>query len=375
MHTRSRVSANSRDLRRLVHPAAGGEAARPGEDRGDRVGRGGFALLVLAEVAGDGAVGRLGLDGLAIGRHQDARHQAERAEPLGDRVRLDVAVVVLAGPDVAALPLERRRDHVVDQPVLVGDVRLLELLLELRVVDLLEDVLEAAVVALQDRVLGRQVDRKAAVEAVAQRGPREVPDRVVEVVHRQRDPAARKVVDVELHRLAAVLGRVGHGQLPLPRHDQVGRPVLVAEGVTADHDRLGPARDQARHVRDHDRLAEDDPAEDVPDRPVGRAIHLLEAELLDPGLVRRDRRALDPDAVLLDRVGGVDRDLVLGLVPLLDREVEVQELDVEVGQDQLLLDEVPDDPGHLVAVELDDGVLDLDSRHKRGAMVCQSRCG
>ena len=31
--------------------------------------------------------------------------------------------------------------------------------------------------------------------------------------------------------------------------------------------------------------------------------------------------------------------------------------------DQLVLDELPDDPGHLVAVELDDGILDFDLRH------------
>jgi hypothetical protein len=67
--------------------------------------------------------------------------------------------------------------------------------------------------------------------------------------------------------------------------------------------------------------------------------------------------------VLLDGVGGVDRDLVVGLVALLDRQVVVLQVDVEVRQDQLVLDELPDDSGHLVAVELDDRVLDLDLGH------------
>ena len=49
---------------------------------------------------------------------------------------------------------------------------------------------------------------------------------------------------------------------------------------------------------------------------------------------------------------------------LLDAEVVVLELDVEVRQDQLVLDELPDDPGHLVAVELDDGCLHLDLGHE-----------
>lgn len=48
-------------------------------------------------------------------------------------------------------------------------------------------------------------------------------------------------------------------------------------------------------------------------RSVGTPPHLLEVELLDPRLVGGDGRALDADAVLLDRLGGVDGDLVVGL--------------------------------------------------------------
>src|SRR3546814_5946733 len=46
----------------------------------------------------------LGLDGLAVGRHQHRGHQAERAETLGDGVGLHVAVVVLAGPHEGTRP-------------------------------------------------------------------------------------------------------------------------------------------------------------------------------------------------------------------------------------------------------------------------------
>src|SRR3954454_963572 len=78
------------DVGSVVHAAAVGEAARPREDRGDRVRGGRLALLVLAEVARDGSVRGLGLDRLAVGGHQHARHEAERPVPLGDRVGLHV---------------------------------------------------------------------------------------------------------------------------------------------------------------------------------------------------------------------------------------------------------------------------------------------
>ena len=149
----------------VVELGAMGEPARPGEDRGDRVGRGLLALLVLAVVARDRAVRGLRLDRLAVGRHQHAGHQAERAEALRRGVGLHVAVVVLARPHVAARPLERGRHHVVDQAVLVGELLLVELGLELLVEHLLEEVLEAAVVDLEDGVLGREVDGIVAARA------------------------------------------------------------------------------------------------------------------------------------------------------------------------------------------------------------------
>lgn len=153
----------------------------------------------------------------------------------------------------------------------------------------------------------------------------------------------------------------------------------------------------------HPSLPEHRPVQDVPDRPVGRLPHLLQLELLDARLVGRDRRALDADAVLQDGVGGVDRHLVVGGVAVREPQVVVLDGEVEVGEDELLLDLGPDDaggfffsfsgsfffqrwvsekgacslsllfsissppplsafysPGHLVAVEVDDRVGDLD---------------
>jgi len=91
--------------------------------------------------------------------------------------------------------------------------------------------------------------------------------------------------------------------------------------------------------------------------------HLFQVELLHTALVRRDGRALDRNADFLRLVCCVNGDLVAGLVALLDAEVVVEKLEVEIRVDQLVLDELPDDPGHLVAIHLDDGILDLDLRH------------
>jgi hypothetical protein len=73
----------------------------------------------------------------------------------------------------------------------------------------------------------------------------------------------------------------------------------------------------------------------VTDGTVGRQPHLLELELLDALLVGCDGRALDTDRVLLDGLGGIERDLVVRLIAVGQAEIVVLEVDVEVRVDEL----------------------------------------
>src|SRR6185312_279144 len=174
--------------------------------------------------------------------------------------------------------------------------------------------------------------------------------------------AARRLEHLTLDYLAVLADKLD-GERALTRETEVGGAILVAVGVAADDDGLRPAWDEARHVAADDGLAEDDAAEDVADRAVGALPHLLQIEFFDARLVRRDGRALDADAVLLDGVGRVDRNLIVGGVAVLDRQIVVLERHIEIRMDQLVLDQLPDDTGHLIAVELDDGSGHLDLLH------------
>ena len=60
-------------------------------------------------------------------------------------------------------------------------------------------------------------------------------------------------------------------------------------------------------------------------------------------------------------------------VAVLHSEVKIHELDIEEGVDQLVLDVLPDDPGHLVAIEFDDGVGHLDFCHDGGGLFSENR--
>jgi hypothetical protein len=127
-------------------------------------------------------------------------------KPCATGVGLDVAVVVLARPHVAALPLECGGDHVVDEPVLVGQAGRLEVGLELRLEDLGEGVLEHAVVGLEDRCSSSTCTPGSRAEGRRRATPGEVLDGPLEVVHAEGDAAALgHAHDLELHRLATAV--------------------------------------------------------------------------------------------------------------------------------------------------------------------------
>jgi len=100
---------------------------------------------------------------------------------------------------------------------------------------------------------------------------------------------------------------------------------------------------------------------------------LLQIEFLDTRLIWSNGSAFDTDRVLLNSFGSIESDLVVRLVTVLEAQIVILEINVEVGEDELVLDVLPDNTGHLVAVELDDGVLDLDLlRHVASSLVEES---
>jgi len=345
----------------VVQLGAVSEATGPGKDGGDGVGGGGLALLVLAVVTSDRSVCGLGFNGLAIRAHEDGGHETKGAVTLSDDIGLNVTIVILAGPDESTLRLDGEGDHVIDQTVLVPETGGFELGLVLLLVDLSEDVLESAIVLLQDGVLGGEVAGHLDLKGVLQGRMSETLNGGVCVVHANQNTAAiLELEDLHFFGGAAVFGGEFHGELTVTGDDEIGGFVLITVSVTTDDDGLFPAGHKLGDVVDDDGGTEDHTIKNVTDGAVGGSPHLLEVELLNASFIRGDGRALDADVVLLDGVSAIDGNLIVGLITLLDGEIVILDVNVDVAKDELVLDPRPENAGHLIAVHLDDLLVDLD---------------
>ena len=120
--------------------------------------------------------------------------------------------------------------------------------------------------------------------------------------------------------------------------------------MAADNDGPGPARYHARYVLADNRFTEHGSIENITDRAVGGAPHFLQVVFFDALFIGCDGGAFNADPVFFDGFRRIDGHLIIGVVTVRDTEVMVIELYIEIGQDQLVLDESPDDPSHLVTV-------------------------
>ena len=337
-------------LRQAVELAALAQGARPGEDGRHRV-RGGLlaaqmAVIVLCHGAVSGLILRR-----AVRRDKHGRHHGKAAEGRGDHVAHDVAVIVLAGPDEAALAADDAGNGVVDEGVEVGNAELLELravVLEL----LLKDLLELAVIDLGDGVLRGEPQILLRINGILEAGARKRADALFLVVGGLPDGGAVDLLHEKLLLLAALADERQRGGAGLGRVE-VDRLIHVAIGMTGDGDGLFPVLYDGMDGVDADGRAEHGAVQNGADRAVRALPHFGELRILHHALlVRRDGGAFDGHAEAAGGVGGLDRHLILRLVAVQQAEVIILGLQLHKGQDEFVLDHLPKDTGHLVAVHL-----------------------
>jgi hypothetical protein len=143
-------------------------------------------------------------------------------------------------------------------------------------------------------------------------------------------------------------------------NEEVSTVVDIAESVPSNDDRLGPILDKSGDVLDEDGLSEDGSIEVVSNGSIGTLPHLLKLELFDSGLIGSDGGALDADFAVFDGLGSIEGDFIVCLVSVFDAQIEVLDVEVEVGMDKIILDELPKDSGHFVSVQLGNGLAHLD---------------
>ena len=131
--------------------------------------------------------------------------------------------------------------------------------------------------------------------------------------------------------------------------------------MSADDDWLGPVGYKSWNILDDDGFSEDGSIKIVSNGSIGRFPHLFEFKFFYSGFVGSDGGALDSDFAFFDGYGSIKGDFVISFVSIFDSKIKVLYVEVEVGSDKFVFDELPEDSGHLISIKFCNCVFDFNS--------------
>ena len=135
--------------------------------------------------------------------------------------------------------------------------------------------------------------------------------------------------------------------------------------MAGNADGLFPCGNIGRDALDQNRRTEHGAVKYGSDGAVGRLPHLLEIVFAHSRRVGGNGSALDRNAVFPGGFRTVEGHLIVGFVAVNQTEIVILRLEIDIGINEYVLDHLPDDAGHFVAVHLDKRRFHLNFFHRK----------
>ena len=210
----------------------------------------------------------------AVRRYQHRCHHRKGSECRRDHIAHNVAVVVFARPDVAALRLHHTRYRVVDQRIEVGDACFFKSIRIFCVKDFLHDILEGMVIFFGNGILGGKPEILFCIQRIGKAASRKALDGAGEVMHSLQHAASLKFMD-QLARFVSVFIGKYKLRFSCSRNLHLRCLVNIAVGMSCDRDRLFPGAHVRLDALYDDRRAKNGAVENRSDGSVRTLPHLF----------------------------------------------------------------------------------------------------
>ena len=132
---------------------------------------------------------------ISMRRYENRSHHRKGTECGGHHITHDITIVVFACPDKAALCFHDAGNGIIDQGVEVGNACLCKFLFVLCIEDLLEDIFEAVVILLGNRILTCKPQILFRGQCVLETASRKALYGIIQIVHALNNTGSSEVVD------------------------------------------------------------------------------------------------------------------------------------------------------------------------------------
>ena len=133
--------------------------------------------------------------------------------------------------------------------------------------------------------------------------------------------------------------------------------------MTCQSDRLFPAGNKRRNTLNEDRCTEDRTVHDRTDRTVRALPHLLKLILIHTLCVWSDCGTLNCNAEFNGTVGSIDCYLIVSFITMRQSQIKILCLQIHKRFNDDILDLLPDDSCHFIAIHLNEWRFHLNFTH------------
>lgn len=193
-----------------------------------------------------------------------------------------------------------------------------ELLLIIFLINFLKNIFESPIVFLQYRIFCCKIERVLSLQCEFEATMSKSFNTIIGVVHTKTDSTLPIVME-NFHFLhAAIIGFENYLKFAWFFHNKVSGFILITESMSPDDNRLLPAWHQSRNIFDDNRLTKNSTIQYISDGAIRTFPHRLQFKFLNPCLIRCNSRTLDPYFTLLNSIGSIDSNLVVGSISMFD---------------------------------------------------------
>ena len=229
---------------------------------------------------------------------------------MGNSIGLYIAVVVFTRPDKTSIPLHDSSYHIVYQAVFIGNACFFEFGFEFILKNFLKDVFKTSVIGFHNRIFCRKIQWPSFIECPIHTRARKAIDRGINIIHRHGDSIFLEVIDFPCFGGASIIWCKGHRKFTFTCRYCIRCFVLISKSMTPDTNGLGPALYIAGYITHNNRLSKYGPSYNISNGAVRRAPHIGKIKFFYPIFIRGNSGTLDTYIVFLNRIGGLDRDLI-----------------------------------------------------------------
>ena len=299
----------------------------------------------------------------SIGRNENRGHHCKRTECGGNHIAHHVAIVVFASPNKAALAANNACNRIVDKRIEILDPCSFKRFFIIVIVDLLEDELKGLVILLGDGILCRKPKILLSVERILEARMCKGANGIILVVASLQNARALKIIN----RLAEGLIPLFIGKnelcLSLGGNAILGCLIDITVSVTRNGDRLFPIANGRTNRINENGSAENGTVENGTDSSVRALPHLGEIIFFYTLLVGRDGCTLYCNAVFLSCVCRVKGNLIFRFFTLGETEIVIFGFEIDKWEKKLILDHLPKNSCHFVAIHFDQRCFHLNLTH------------